>query len=100
MSDTPTTTPPSPPRPRFSWPMRLFLGFILFDMVFHSFVILWPYKKWCDEYGVEKLPQGLPGPQTRAELARARADADHDLLTERVMSSFDSVWLFWKPWPG
>jgi hypothetical protein len=100
MSASPSVTPPSPPRPRFSWPMRFFLGFVLFDMVFHSFAALVPYGSWCKEYEIAKMPRGLPDPELREELARASVEADHNLLTERVMSSFDSLWEYWRPWPG
>jgi hypothetical protein len=99
LAETPTTQP-TPPRPRFSWPMRIFLGIILFDMIFHSFAALIPYKKWCEEYGMDTMPRGLPDPEEKEELRRATENANHDLLTERIMSSFDSLWEFWRPWPG
>src|SRR5262245_21511163 len=100
MSDSPSSSSSPPPRPRFSWPMRLFLGFVLFDMLFRSFMALVPHRDWGKEFGMSTMPRGLPAPQEREELARKRAEADHNLLTERVMSSFDSLWEFWRPWPG
>src|SRR5438105_15593130 len=98
-SPTDTLTPPLP-RPRFSWPMRLFLGVIVFDMVFHSFAALFPYRDWCKGYQIDTLPLGLPDPEERAALDRAQPEANHRLLTERVMSSFDSPCQFWKPCPA
>lgn len=80
--------------------MRLFLGLILFDMIFHSVAALWPYKEWCWDFEIATMPQGLPGPEERERLRRAGEEAGQNLLNERVMSSFDSLWEFWRPWPG
>jgi hypothetical protein len=80
--------------------MRLFLGFLLFDIIFRSFIALVPYNDWRKELEMRKLPLALPDPEEREDLARKTEDADHDLLTERTMRSFDSLWEFWKPWPS
>ncbi len=79
--------------------MRLFLGFLLFDTIFRSIAALTPYREWCKELNIRHYPYGLPDPEEREQLARKRADADHDLVTERVMQSFDSLWDYFKPWP-
>lgn len=90
----------SPPKPRFSWPMRLFLGFLLFDMVFHSFTALTPYEEWLKEFGMERFPRRLP---TRAEIRELAADAGPNNPTpvaDRVCDSLDAVWDYFKPWPA
>jgi hypothetical protein len=56
MSDTPT-----PERPwRFSWPLRLVIGFVLFEMTFQSLTVLVPWEKWAEELGVDDLPKTMP----------------------------------------
>jgi hypothetical protein len=97
---SPPAPAPAPPPPRFSWPMRLLLGLLVFDMVFHSLAVLTPYLSWCKELGVAHLPDRLP---TREERARLRAASDEDApdpAAERVWESADDVWRFWRPWPG
>src|SRR5262245_10308696 len=91
--------PSVPPKPRFGWPMRLFLGLLVFDMVFRSLSALVPYKDWCKDLQIARAPQALPAPRERQEL-RQRAQEGPDPVVERVWESADDVWRFWKPWPG
>src|SRR5438046_2419749 len=91
--------PPAPP-PRFSWPMRIFLGFLLFDMVFQSFAVLLPIDTWCEALSVDDFPLRLPTTAQRLELAAQASDKAPDPVGDRVWESVDSVWDFLKPWPS
>ncbi|MCI0641775.1 MAG: hypothetical protein L0Y72_01355 [Gemmataceae bacterium] len=82
----------TPPKPRFSWPMRFFLGFLLFDIVFHSFAALAPYRDWLEEMDLARFPKRLP---TWQELQ----DMKEGELTDKLLASADSVWEYFKPWP-
>lgn len=76
-----SSTPPSPNSaapvpvrpPRFSWPVRLLIFLVLFDMVVRATGVMYPWKDWLSEFKVERLPQRLPTP---AELARLQQEAD------------------------
>jgi hypothetical protein len=86
--------------PRFGWPMRLFLGLLLFDVVFRSLAVLVPWADWAGELDMRLRPTRLP---TRAELAELAARATPEGPNpggEEVMEAFDSVWRFGRPWPG
>jgi hypothetical protein len=76
--------------------MRLFLGLIVFDMVFHSLAVLTPYQKWCKELGIARYPRRLPSVQEMTEDPKEAGDQQG----HRVMDSLDSVWIFFKPWPS
>jgi hypothetical protein len=108
---TEVTTPSAqakPVAPRFSWPMRIFLSLLLFDIVFHSFAALTPYRDWIDgkshrewsnEMGLKLFPKPLPSWAEIDELA-AQARSGHSApVVERVLESCDSVWDYFKPWP-
>jgi hypothetical protein len=99
------------PLPRFSWPMRIFLFLLVFDMVFHSLAVLLPIKKWCKEILVDRFPERLPTAEEREKLAHYDEVAAFylgpgviavdkpDPVCERVMKSMDSIWEFFMPWP-
>lgn len=84
----------TPARPRFGWPMRIFLTLIVFDMVFHGVANVLDYQSWLDDYAMPR-PLGLPGWPEIAELSQKQ-----DALGERLMATADSVWEFARPWPG
>jgi hypothetical protein len=90
----------SPAPPRFRWPMRLFLSFVIFDMVFHSLASLTPYRDWLTEkeyFNLSRFPRRLP---TLKEIGELEEKADPDnTVSDRIWKSFDSVWEFFKPWP-
>ena len=87
------------PAPRFSWPMRVFLFVVLFDMVFRCFAILYPWDDWADALKMTPLPRRLPTAAERAALIRnATSDDPHPAL-DRTLLTCDSVWDFFKPWP-
>ena len=86
--------------PRFGWPMRLFLGVLLFDIVFRSLSVLFPWTDWARELDMRFLPSRLP---TRAELAELSArdtPEEPNPGGEEVMQALGSAWRFWRPWPG
>ncbi len=90
--------------PRFRWPMRLFLGFLLFDIVFHSLAALTPYRDWLEDMGLERFPKRLPTSQELAELREKSSNQGQDAQAEspvadRVMQTLDSFWDYCKPWP-
>jgi hypothetical protein len=79
--------------------MRLFLAFLIFDIVFRSLSVLVPWADWADELKMRTMPDRLA---TRAELTRKVADAgpDESPVLEDVMVAADSIWEYFKPWPG
>lgn len=91
MPGQPSTTGPTR---HFGWPMRLFLGVMVFWMAFRSLVGLVNTDKWASELNIEESPTvGLPaptGPDAPPDEERA----------ERLMAAFDSAWDFFRPWPG
>jgi hypothetical protein len=96
----PAAPPPGPPRyRRFGWPLRLFLAFLLFDIVFRSLSVLFPWADWAEELKMRTMPERLA---TRAELARKVAEArpGESPVLEDVMVACDSIWEYFKPWPG
>src|SRR6516165_537289 len=98
------TTPTHPPQgnapPRFSWPLRLFLSFLIFDMVFHSLASLTPYRDWLKhDFNLDRLPKRLPTLEEIGELEDKVGADDPTPVGDRVLASFDSVWEFMKPWP-
>ncbi len=90
MSTTATT-----PAPRFSWFMRVFLFCLLFDIIFRSFSVMFPWKDWIDDLDMRKAPVRLP---TRAEYASLRAEGG-DALQKRLDESFASIRDYFDPWP-
>ena len=80
----PSPTPP-PYATRFGWGMRLFLGFLLFDIIFRSFSIMLPGAEWATEL---EHPDPAPPPAHAAEMAEMRDKAkpeDPDPAVEDVM---------------
>src|SRR5262245_17695368 len=84
------------PKPRFIWPMRIFLFVFVFNMVFRNFSALVPWQSWVNELEMRDLPVRLP---TQAEINHNAAE-DPAQISEDVMESLDSAWEFWRPWPG
>lgn len=72
-------------RPRFRWPMRLFLAYFLFDMVTRGIILLTPADDdWFGELAMERNPLALP---SREELHQCAAGEHPD---------FDSSWQRWS----
>ncbi|MBI3408559.1 MAG: hypothetical protein HY040_09415 [Planctomycetes bacterium] len=84
------------PAPRFSWPMRFFLGFLLLDIVGHSFMALYPYADWMQDKEIPRLPR----PLTSIRQWRELADTEPPLDSGRAWDTLDSLWDFWRPWPA
>ena len=76
--------------------MRVFLFVIVLNMVFRNFSALGPWQTWVNELEMRDLPVRLP---TREEIAR-NAEENPAGIYEDMMESADSVWEFWRPWPG
>lgn len=93
-------TPATPPYPtRFRWGMRIFLGVLLFDMIFRGFSTTYAWPKWADDLDMRTMPRRLPTRAEMGDLARAAQPDDPDPVREDVMLAFDSVWVFFRPWP-
>jgi len=103
---------PAPAAPRFSWPMRIFLTLLVFEIVFRSACVLVPWKDW--ESGLQMEYQYDPDdggytwqpwprrPPTRAEAADLAAAASPDRpypVADRFGESLDSLARFLSPWP-
>jgi hypothetical protein len=89
----------TPPKRRFSWPFRLFLGFFLFDMVTRSLITLTPFDRaWRESLEVAKAPLRLP---TRQQLAKIEAGGDekYDSVPERYWAVLRSAFKFVSPLP-
>lgn len=85
---------------RFGWPMRLFLGFLLFEIVFRSFSVCFNWPGWAEDLDMRTMPRRLPTRAEMAELARGARPGEPDPVREDVMIALDSLWEFFKPWPG
>lgn len=96
MSTPANAGPASAPTPRFSWPMRIFLGFLLFDIVGHSLMTLSPYRDWLESKDIPRFPRRLP---TWDEVADAEAKGTAD-WSDDIFASLDSAWDYFKPWPA
>jgi hypothetical protein len=79
--------------------MRLFLTALIFDMVFHSLAALAPYREWFEEWDIDRLPRRLPTLEEIAKLAKKTGPDNPSPVADRVWSSLDSVWGYFKPWP-
>src|SRR5712691_4967839 len=86
--------------PRFCWPMRIVLGFLVFDMIFHSFAVLTSADEWGKELGVRRFPKALPTAEERRQLAETTSKDNPDPVGDSVWEAVDSVWAFFKPWPS
>jgi hypothetical protein len=79
--------------------MRHVLGFLLFDIIFHSLAAVTTYQDWLEEVGLQRFPRRLP---TQAEIVTLAA-TDHKEgetpVTDRFLETLDSVWDYFKPWP-
>jgi hypothetical protein len=89
-----------PPRPRFSWPLRIFLFIIVFNMVFRSLSVLAPWGEWLGELKMDRLPRRLPTLDEIDELAAEASAENPHPVREDVLRSCDAVWEYWRPWPG
>jgi hypothetical protein len=86
-------------KPRFSWPMRLFLAYFLFDMVTRGLILLTPADDdWFDELAMESNPLALP---SRDELRQCASgeNPDYDSKWQRYVASFKSASRFLVPVP-
>jgi hypothetical protein len=102
MPDSPATSqaPPQPERPRFSWPLRVFLFLVVFDMIYHSLAALLPYKDLCKELDMPAFPKALPTRAEMRELAAKGSPGTTDPVGERLMETADSLWEYFRPWPS
>jgi hypothetical protein len=89
------------PRPRFSWPMRVFLFLLLFNIAFRSLSVLYPWADWVEPLEMDRMPRRLPTQEEIAELA-AKTDTTEgfDPVAEDIFRAFDGLWDFARPWPG
>jgi hypothetical protein len=105
--------------------MRVFLGVLLFDIVFRSLSILLPTGEWARDLDMGFYPV-RPFTRAEAETARRRGAAAlgastvgllasahgplpaacllhlgrPDPVLEDALVTLDSVWNYFKPWPG
>src|SRR5262249_18284207 len=93
----PTATVPPAVPPRFSWPMRFFLGFLLFDMAFRGFAVLAPTKDWCEDLEIRQFPEALPTAEERSKLAQKTSAENPDPVGDAVWESLDSAWYYFRP---
>jgi hypothetical protein len=101
MSAQPAAAPPSYPT-RFGWPLFLFLTCLLTFMVFRSFSVLYPWRKWADDDHLKVRRYPSTGFPTKAEQRKILDDPDggRAALRERWFDSADALWLYARPWPG
>jgi hypothetical protein len=79
--------------------MRLFLFFILFNMIFRSMSVLYPWRDWARDLDMRRFPVRL---STRAEIAKLSERATPERprpVFDDLMLSVDSLWDYAKPWP-
>src|SRR5262249_39837949 len=101
-ADQSADVPPAPARPpRFSWPMRVFLCVILFDMTFHSLAeAITPYTDWLKEFGVSECPRRLPTWSEMEQLAGKAEVGQPNPVWARIGESFASLPAYLNPWPA
>ena len=58
MGDSASDAPKA--RPRFGWPLRIFLALLVFDIVFHSLAAIFPYRDWLERKELRRFPKRLP----------------------------------------
>src|SRR4051794_5677794 len=85
---------------RFSWRMRLFLGVMLFFIVYRPLCILFPWHTWADQLEMQTWPRRLPTPSERAKLAAQASEERPFPVTDRVLETLDSLRDFFTPWPS
>jgi hypothetical protein len=94
------TTDPMPYPTQFSWPMRVFLSFMVFWIVFRSLSVLIPWEDWArEEFEMRRKPVRLPTPAEIRDLAAKANEENSAPVFAEVMRSVDSFWLFLQPWP-
>src|SRR5262245_45601164 len=98
MADPVPAAAPAYPR-RFCWGMRLFLAFLLFEIVFRSFSVCFDCAGWGKSLDMRLAPRRLPTRAEIAELAAKASDENPHPVRDDVLFAFDSVWEFFKPWP-
>lgn len=90
-------TPPVK-RPRFSWGVRLVLFVVLFDMIFHSMAVLYPWRDWVDELKIDRNPRGLP---CHADIVQMRHETgDNSKVIEEFRQCAASLPRYWNPVPN
>jgi hypothetical protein len=90
-------SPDSSGLPRFTWPMRCLLVFLLIQVVGQSLVSLAPYERWAKELGMERFPDRLP---TLEEWRTAETPVNQRSNGERLLRSLQSMGHYFKPWPS
>lgn len=98
-NNSPKVAPAPAPRPRFGWPMRLFLAYFLFDMLTRGIILLTPADDdWFDELAIERNPLALP---SQAELRRCDAGEDPKFKSkwQRCSASIKSGARYFVPLP-
>jgi hypothetical protein len=76
--------------------MRVFLFCLLFDIIFRSFSVMFPWKDWLDELDMRRTPVRLPTPQEYADLKAKGGDA----LQKELDKSYASIGEYFNPWPN
>jgi hypothetical protein len=80
--------------------MRLFLGVLLLDLVLRPLAVLYPWKEWCWDYAMDRLPNRLPTERERAHLREERTPGKPDPLRTEIHESLGSLRDYWNPWPS
>jgi hypothetical protein len=96
----PTAASPPPYPRRFGWPMRIFLTLFLAAITYRCFAALAPMSDWHERYGVKMYPTRLSTVAELAEESRKATDKNPYPVAEDFLYTGDSVWDYWKPWPG
>src|SRR5215471_17202027 len=100
MNATPPACQPPPYPRRFGWPMRLFLTLFLFAITYRCFAILFPIEGWSDDFKVRRYPLRLSTLAELGDKAREASDENPHPVRDDLLETADSVWDYWKPWPG
>lgn len=101
MNDTRDSGPDDSWPRRFSWPMRLFLCYFLFDMVVRSLLSLTDCDStWNEEYGIAAYPAALPTPAELEQVAKASPEKPLAAKAERLWQSVRTVGPYFSPMPS
>lgn len=80
--------------------MRIFLCLLLFDMIFRSFSVLYPWNDWVGELKMRKLPLRFATREERQRLANQDTPDHSNPVQEDDWEALLSLGEFMLPWPS
>jgi len=79
--------------------MRIFLSVLLFDMIFRSCSVLYPWRRWAEELQMETMPRRLATAAECKDLGQQATPDNPHPVRDRTLESLTSLRRFLAPWP-